>query len=142
MRGSLHDESCIYESLIFFLGRKKTIDFLKIHRPYFSEQFQAHKKFLWKIRSYCIPYLPQGFPCGAGGKESTWQCRRHRRHGFNPWVGKIPWRRRRQPTPVFLPGKFRGQRSLVGYSPWVTKGWTRLSDVAQRSAGPPEKPPE
>ena len=39
------------------------------------------------------------------------------RHRFNPWVGKIPWRRERQPTPVFLPGESHGQRSLVGYSP-------------------------
>ena len=38
--------------------------------------------------------------------------------GSNPWVRKIPWRREWQPTPVFLPGKLRGQRSLVGYSPW------------------------
>ena len=38
--------------------------------------------------------------------------------GFDPWVGKIPWRREWQPTPVFLPGEFHGQRSLVGYSPW------------------------
>ena len=37
---------------------------------------------------------------------------------FNPWVGKPPWRRTWQPTPVFLPGKFHGQRSLVGESPW------------------------
>ena len=43
---------------------------------------------------------------------------RRRRHGFDPWVGKIPWRRKWQPTPVFLAGKFHGQRSLVGYSPW------------------------
>ena len=40
------------------------------------------------------------------------------RAGFNPWVGKIPWRRKWQPTPVFLPGKYHGQTSLVGYSPW------------------------
>ena len=40
-----------------------------------------------------------------------------KRHGFNPWVRKIPWRRKWQPTPVFLPGKSHGQRSLVGYSP-------------------------
>ena len=40
------------------------------------------------------------------------------RPGFNPWVRKIPWRRKWQPTPVFLPGKFHGWRSLVGYSPW------------------------
>ena len=39
---------------------------------------------------------------------------------FDPWVGKIPWRRKWQPTPVFLPGKLQGQRSLVGYSPG---GW-------------------
>jgi len=38
-------------------------------------------------------------------------------HVFDPWVGKI-WRRKWQPTPVFLPGEFHGQRSLVGYSPW------------------------
>ena len=50
-----------------------------------------------------------------GGKESTCQCRRH---GFDPWVGKILWGRKWQPTPVFLPGKFHGQRSLLGYSPW------------------------
>ena len=37
---------------------------------------------------------------------------------FNPWIGKIPWRREWQPTPVFLPGKSHGQRSLVGYGPW------------------------
>ena len=40
---------------------------------------------------------------------------------FDPWVGKIPWRRKWQPTPVFLPGKCHGQRSLVGYSPWGCK---------------------
>jgi len=37
--------------------------------------------------------------------------------GFDPWVGKISWRRKWQPTPVFLPGKSNGQRSLMGYSP-------------------------
>ena len=40
---------------------------------------------------------------------------------FSPWVRKIPWRRTWQPTPVFLPEKFQGQRSLVGYSPWSHK---------------------
>ena len=49
------------------------------------------------------------------------QCRRHGRQGFDPWVGKIPWRRARQPTPVFLPGESHGQRSLKGYSPWGHK---------------------
>ena len=43
------------------------------------------------------------------------------RPGFDPWVGKIPWRRAWQPTPVFLPGESHGQRSLVGYSSWGYK---------------------
>ena len=43
------------------------------------------------------------------------------RHGLNLWVGKIPWRRAWQPTPVFLPGESHGQRSLTGYSPWYFK---------------------
>ena len=41
--------------------------------------------------------------------------------GFDPWVGKIPWRRARQPTPAFLPGESHGQRSQAGHSPWVRK---------------------
>ena len=41
--------------------------------------------------------------------------------GFNSWVGKIPWKREWQPTPVLLPRKSQGQRSLKGYSPWVCK---------------------
>ena len=48
-------------------------------------------------------------------------CKRHKRRRFNPWVGKIPWRREWQPTPVFLSGEFHGQRSLVSYSPWGRK---------------------
>ena len=50
--------------------------------------------------------------------------------GFNSWVGKIPWRRTWQPTPVLLPGESHGQRSLEGYSPWGRKSGTRLSDQA------------
>ena len=59
-----------------------------------------------------------GFPGGASGKESTCQRKRHQRLGFDPWVRKIPWSRKWQPTPVFFPGKSHGQRSLEGYSPW------------------------
>ena len=50
-------------------------------------------------------------------KESAWQYWRHKRHGFNPCIGKIPWRRKWQSTPVFLPGIFHRQGSLEGYSP-------------------------
>ena len=62
----------------------------------------------------------RGFP-GASDKEPTCQWKRQKRHGFNSWVGKIPWRRAWQPTPVFLSGESHGQRSLVGYSPSVWK---------------------
>ena len=62
-----------------------------------------------------------GFPGGVSGKESACQCRRHKRCRFDPWVTKIPLRRAWQTTPVFLPGEFHGQRSLVGYSPWSHK---------------------
>ena len=57
----------------------------------------------------------QGSP---SGKEPACQCRKHKRCRFSPWVGKIPWRRAWQPTPVFLPGDSHGQRSLVVYGPW------------------------
>ena len=46
---------------------------------------------------------------------------RHKRQEFKPWVRKIPWSRKWQPTPVFLAGEFHRQRSLVGYSPWGHK---------------------
>ena len=55
------------------------------------------------------------------GKESAYECRRYRTHKFDPWVGKLPWRRKWQSTPVFLPGKSHEQRSLAGYSPWGRK---------------------
>ena len=58
---------------------------------------------------------------GTSGKESACQCRRHGRHRFDPWVGKIPWRRKWQPILVFLLGKPQGQRSLAGYSLWSHK---------------------
>ena len=69
-------------------------------------------------------------PGGASGKEPTCQCRRCKRCGFDPWVRKIPWRRKWQPTPVFLSGKSHGQRSLVGHGP---RGW-KESDATEHAA--------
>ena len=66
----------------------------------------------------CSLYLEWGFPGGTSGKEPFGQCRRQKRCRFSQWVGKIPWMKAWQPTPVFLPVEFHGQRSLVGYSPW------------------------
>ena len=76
-----------------------------------------------------------GLPWWLGSKESACQ---YRRCGFNPWVKKIHWRRKWQPTPVFLPGKSHAQRSLAGHSPqgrrvglnWVTN--TDFSHLTNR----------
>ena len=57
-----------------------------------------------------------GFPGGASGKDLG-DAGYVRDHGFNPWIGKIPWRRAWKPTPAFLPGESHGQRSMVGYGP-------------------------
>ena len=54
-------------------------------------------------------------------KKPTCHCKRHKRHGFDPWVRKIPRRREWQPTPVFLAGESHGQRSLAGSSSWGCK---------------------
>ena len=58
-----------------------------------------------------------GLPWWLSDKEPACQCRRHKRCWFDLWVGKIPWKRKWQPIPVFLPGKSHEQWSLVGYSP-------------------------
>ena len=63
-----------------------------------------------------------GFPWWLSGKEPI--CR-GRRCGFDPWVRKIPWRRKWQPTPVFLPGESHGQRSLAA----TVYGVTEESDM-------------
>ena len=56
------------------------------------------------------------------GKESACQCRRCRRCGLDPWVGKIPWKREWQPALELLPGKSHRQRSLAGCNPWGHRG--------------------
>ena len=67
-------------------------------------------------------------PRWQSGKEPTCQHKRCKRHGFDPWVGKIPWRRKWQPTPVSLPGEFHGQRSLAELQSMGSQSQTLLSD--------------
>ena len=67
------------------------------------------------FNSYLFHNLSLG---GSDGKVPACQCRRRE---FDPWVWKIPWRRKQQPAPVFLPGESHGQRSLEGYSAWGCK---------------------
>ena len=69
----------------------------------------------------CVPSLLLDLkPNYGGGNEDNYylECGSP---GFNPWVRKIPWRRKWQPTPVLLPGESHGGRSLVDYSPWGHK---------------------
>ena len=64
---------------------------------------------------------PGRFPGSTSGKELTCQCTGLKRHRFESWVGKIFWSRKWPHDSVFLPGKFHGQRNLVGYSAWGPK---------------------
>ena len=76
---------------------------------------------------------PLELPSGSDSEECAcraWKAR------FNLSVRKIPWRRERQPTPVFLPGEFDEQRSLVGYSAWGYKNWTCLKQLEHASIPP------
>ena len=80
---------------------------------------RAHPGFSWALFTKRATVLHRWFVWRwCSGKEPAWQCSRQR---FHPWVWKMPWRRKWQPTPVFLPGKSHGLRSLVGYSPWGCK---------------------
>ena len=75
----------------------------------------------WAMRLALASGVMYGLPRWLSGKKSACQGKSPRRHGFDPWVGKIPWRRKWKPTLVFLPGKSHGWRSLEGYSPWGRK---------------------
>ena len=75
-------------------------------------------------------------------KEPACQCRRHKRCGFDPWVRKIPWRKKWHPTPVFLPGKSHWQRSLAGWSPWGCRGSDTTEQPGTQKTSPlPDQPP-
>ena len=71
-----------------------------------------------------------GLPRWPKWKRNLCQCRRHKRCGFDPWVGKIPWRRAWQPTPVLLLGESHGQMSLAGYRPQGPRVRHNWSDLA------------
>ena len=67
------------------------------------------------------PLVAQRVKCLPPMQKTRVRSLQCRRPGFDPWVGKIPWRRKWQPTSVLLPGKFHGLRSLIGYSLWGCK---------------------
>ena len=83
--------------------------------------------FSWWIQNRNLSHIFRG----TSGKEPTCQCRRWKRRVFDPRVGKVPWRRAWQRTPLFLPGEFHGQRSMAVYSPGgsqkVRHDWSNLA---------------
>ena len=89
------------------------------------------------IYIYIYIYVYSGFPDESSGKESACQCKGRKKPGFDPWFGKIPWSRKWQLTPVFLPGKPHGQRSLEGYSPWGCKESDTTEQLSTLSYIPP-----
>ena len=99
----------------------------------FNSREQWQKQEMWKGKQlfweqHWKQVTQGGLSRWLSGKESACQCRRCKRCGFDPWVGKIRWRRKRQPSPVFLPGESHGQGSLVSYSPWGHSSRTWLSN--------------
>ena len=68
------------------------------------------------------------FPGGASGKASACQCRSCRRHRFDLWVEKLPWRRKWHPTPVFFPGNPMDGEAWWATVHGVAKSWTELSN--------------
>ena len=95
----------------------------------------------WSVLFFFFFPVPlEGVP--GGGKEFSCQCRKCMRQVFDPWVGKILWRRKWQRTPVFFPGESHGQRNMAGCSPWgcrvryterlSTRAHTRVSGQCKR----------
>ena len=108
--------------LIVTLHRSHWLRFLHPRKPIPLSTFQPalwneQNLFYW-LWKWLKTKTVAGLPWWLSGKELTCQCRRCR---FSPWVGKIPWRRKWQPSPVFLPGESHGQRSLAGFSLWGCK---------------------
>ena len=105
--GFIHEPDC--------LGSNPGFTFL--HLRGFGQLARLGFSSLINRREIILSTSPLGFPGGIVVKNPPVNAGRHKRHRFDPWVRKIPWRRAQQPTPVFLPGESHGQRGLAGYSP-------------------------
>ena len=108
-RKGVHDYVPVFTFLFNLTNtlKLKVWETYSFRKCYMYEVFQAATLILFINGDSAVKSLP--------AIQETRRCR------FNSWVGKIPWRRKLQPTPIFLPGKSHGQKSLVGYSPWGYK---------------------
>ena len=111
--------SWMYITLIWKMGMNNNTCLSGFHKKQCIDKCKVlvYWKYLKMRRASLVAQTVQNPP-------AMWE-----RPGFNPWIGKISWRRAWQPTPVFLPGESHGQRSLAGYSP----GHHRKLDTAERS---------
>ena len=129
--GRWHAELFESISLEFYgFSLERITEFLATsYPPYILSFYQLFPNYLCKSFYFSISFLfalftpmSRDFPGGSDGKASAYNVGDWGSiPGFNPWVGKISWRRQWHPTPVFLPGKSHGQRSLVEYNPWGRK---------------------
>jgi len=125
-----HDADCSWSC---WRGARRFLCLLLVQHPLEwclpsgSPQLQLQ---LLLVHNKCALVDIKWLPCWLSRLRICLQCRRHRRRGFSPWVGKIPWKREWLLTPVFLSEKSHGQRSLAGYSPW---GWKELDTTEQLS---------
>ena len=119
------------KSTIFQLRKARvlTLDFTALHLN--DEEYLRDTSHLsHHIPNLCDSCLYTYNESGGASQVAQWSRIRlqYRRCKFRPWVEKIPWRRKWQLIPVILPGKSHGQKSLVCYSPRVTKSQPRLSN--------------
>ena len=123
-----------YSSIIFFFSL--FVCLIQLYVSFFFLIFWALTFICHIIGKYFLPFSRlsfclfslRGFPGGSVVKNPPASGGDGRRHGFDSWVRKIPWRMKGQPTPVFLPGKFHGQRSLWAIVHEVTKNQTQQSN--------------
>ena len=113
------------------------------HEAFFHEALLVIYPLFFSQNIFILHSGFKGLSKWLSGKESACQCRRCRRLGFNPCVRKISWSSKWQPTPVFLPGTFQGQGSLVGCSPYGRREsdmteqlHTHTHTHTQRTVGP------
>ena len=126
-------KSLIHFEFIFVYGVRKCSNFILLPVDVQFSQYQWLKRLSFLHRIFLPPLSTLAWKIPWAEEPGGLQSMGLLRVGQD-WETSISlfiflhWRRKWQPTPVFLPGESHGQKSLVGYSPWVTKSWTRLSD--------------
>ena len=116
--------------------REKCVAYLYLVK-YWKEDITECQPLLWL---YYLPKDTGSFFGSSDSKEAAYyQCKRHKRHGFHPLVGTIPWRREWQSTPVFLPGKFHDRGPWWATSPWSCKELDMTEQLTQQQQKTLEK---